>query len=174
MITYIALLRGINVSGQKKIKMAELRKSLEQAGLQDVMTYIQSGNVVFKYALGRDGATSLLRRVIQDDFGFDVPVLIVTADFLKDVVAQKPYNNTGKEYFVFLHDEPSGESLDALNAVDVSPEEYKIVKGCVYLNLPNGMGRAKLNNNLIEGKLKVTATTRNLNTLNVLISMAEA
>ena len=89
---YIALLRGINVSGQKKIKMADLRTYLGDAGLQDVQTYIQSGNIVFK---SENADKAELAQKISDEikeaYGFDVPVLVLTADYLQSAIEQNTY-----------------------------------------------------------------------------------
>lgn len=172
MKTHIALLRGINVSGQKKIKMADLRTALTNAGLTDVATYIQSGNVIFKASAKSAALQKLIAQVIMESFGFEVEVLVIAPDFIKEVVSNKPYDATGKEYFILLFDEPSGENLSNLKAIDFSPEEWTYAPGCIYLHLPNGAGRTKLSNNFFENKLKVRATTRNLNTLNKLIALA--
>lgn len=174
---YIALLRGINVSGQKKIKMADLRAYLEDAGLQDVQTYIQSGNIIFQSE--HVDKAELAQRIsdkIKEVYGFDVPVLVLTADYLQSVIEQNTYFKAGKDisklYVTFLAEKPSQEKIDTLEAVDCSPEEFTLHDTHLDFYFPNGYGRSKLNNNFFERKLKVSATTRNWKTVNKLLDMA--
>ena len=176
---YIALLRGINVSGQKKIKMADLRTYLGDAGLQDVQTYIQSGNIVFK---SENADKAELAQKISDEikeaYGFDVPVLVLTADYLQSAIEQNTYFKAGKDisklYVTFLAEKPSEEKIATLEAVDYSPEEFILHETHLDFYFPNGYGRSKLNNNFFERKLKVSATTRNWKTINKLLDMATA
>ncbi len=179
METYIALLRGINVSGQKQIKMVDLKDSLEKAGLQKVRTYIQSGNVIFEHA-GTDPASlaNQLGQIILQQFGFEVEVIVTTPAELEEVLQNNPFlsgreENTKQLYVTFLSDQPAPASIDNLAKVDYSPEEYSIKGKQLYFLAANGYGKAKLNNNLIESKLKVTATTRNWNTMNKLAELAK-
>lgn len=174
---YIALLRGINVSGQKKIKMADLRTYLGDAGLQDVKTYIQSGNIVFKSE--NADKTELAQKIsdeIKEAYGFHVPVLVLTADYLQSVIEQNTYFKAGKDisklYVIFLSEHPSQEKIATLEAVDYSPEEFTLHDTHLDFYFPNGYGRSKLNNNFFERKLKVSATTRNWKTINKLLDMA--
>lgn len=94
LIIYVAFLRGINVSGQKKMPMASLKDLCENLGLQHVKTYIQSGNIVFKCAQNNtSGVETLLMDGIQKQFGFDVPVLVKTAAQLKNIMDLNPFTN---------------------------------------------------------------------------------
>ena len=106
----IAFLRGINVSGQKKIKMDELKNSLLKAGLKNVCTYIQSGNVIFETPLVEMGKVeSLVLKVIRDDFGFDVPVVIKTPHEIQSILNNNPFRNETNQkalYFALLHEPP--------------------------------------------------------------------
>ncbi|MEO9512530.1 MAG: DUF1697 domain-containing protein [Flavobacteriaceae bacterium] len=177
MKTYIALLRGINVSGQKKIKMVDLKKTLENKGLKNVKTYIQSGNISFRYA---ESNPNLLQDKVQDaileDFGFDVPTLIVEGDALEKILKANPFKSEVEEYslyFVLLKEKPDQILVDEFNALDFVHEDFHITNTCVYLCCKNGYGNAKLNNNLVERKLKVQATTRNLKTMKKLVEMGK-
>ncbi|AWX44051.1 hypothetical protein HME9304_01051 [Flagellimonas maritima] len=176
MKTYIALLRGINVGGQKKIGMADLRQTLEKASLQNVETYIQSGNVVFK---SEETDMDFLQKVIHDailsSFGFDVPTLVTTGENLKNVLSINPFLGRAEEnklYFAFLKKPPVNQLIEEFNKEQFINEEFYIKDTCVFLYCKTGYGKAKLNNNLIERKLKVEATTRNLNTIQKLIAIA--
>ncbi len=176
---YIALLRGINVSGQKLIKMAELRTQLTEAGLGNVQTYIQSGNIVFE---SDEKSKQKLEQTIKDkikaDFGFDVPVMVKTVEDLKNAQQNNPYTKDDtrdpkKVYVAFLSGKPLSENMAKLAEVDYSPEEYQLIDTDFFIHSPMGAGKSKMSNNLIENKLKITATTRNLNTIQRLIDMAQ-
>ena len=179
LITYVAFLRGINVSGQKKIPMASLRDLCKILGLYDIKTYIQSGNMVFKCSQKNTSVVeTLLLEGIQNQFGFDVPVLVKTAAQLKEIINLNPFTNEedlsdNKVYFVMMNGIPSKDLVQKLQEKSFVHEDFSIIKDCVYLNCKMGYGKAKLNNNLIERKLKVIATTRNYRTMNKLIEMAE-
>ncbi len=176
MPTYIALLRGINVSGQKKIKMADLKSHLEEIGFENVQTYIQSGNVLFES--DESSIDKLENRIIdkiKEKYGWDVPTLVKTATDFQRALDNNPYVNDKEDqkvYFVFLKEEPAPEHVDKLAQTDYSPELYTIDGKNIYLYPANGFGKAKLNNNLFEAKLKVQATTRNLKTVRTLLEMA--
>ena len=178
MHTYIALLRGINVSGQKKIKMAELRQQLADLGLEDVRTYIQSGNIVFKSAeTNYKVLEEKIKAKIKKDYGFDVPVLVRKAADFQAAIDRNPYlkdeNKDPKQiYFTFLSTPPSPERIKVMEEKNYDPELYTIDSTMIYLYVPNGYGRTKLSNNLFEQKLKVEATSRNLRTVRTLLDMA--
>ena len=173
MKSYICFLRGINVSGQKKIKMAELKETLVKRGFENVKTYIQSGNVVIQSKKSSKELQSIIEKSIKQDFGFDVPVLLTTKITLVNILEGIPFKNADEKnlYFTFLIDEPDKFLVNDFKELKFINEEFFFTKNCVYLNCKKGAGRAKLNNNLIEKKLKVNATTRNLNTLKKMIEM---
>jgi uncharacterized protein (DUF1697 family) len=178
MNTYIALLRGINVSGKNIIKMDALRATLVNVGLQDVQTYIQSGNVVFRYD---DVAVSFLQKLIEnsilEDFGFQPPVLVIECSQLESIYNQIPYlkaypDQLDKLHITFLSAIPSADLIEHLKTSIYSPDEFFIIGNAVYLYCPEGYGNTKLTNTFFEKKLKVQATTRNLNTILQLLNMA--
>ncbi len=176
---YIALLRGINVSGQKKIKMTDLKALLVKLGLKDVVTYIQSGNVVFSSdEMKLRSLEEKIKKGISDSFGFDVPVLVKTKMELEEILQKSPYTkqedlDAKRIYYVLLKDAPEQESIANLVQDDYPNELFSIRENCVYLNCLNGAGKAKLTNNIIERKLKVSATTRNHRTMVKLLELAE-
>lgn len=177
MKTYVAFLRGINVSGQKKIKMADLRASLQGRGLENVRTYIQSGNIILE-ASGNQvkELEATIEKAIQVDFGFEVPVLIKTPREIQDVLDNNPFSGEPDRkglYFALLHTTPSQELISFFKGLKFDNEDFHYSEGCVYLNCKLGAGKAKLSNNLIENKLKVIATTRNLNTMKKMIELAQ-
>ncbi|HET8803051.1 MAG TPA: DUF1697 domain-containing protein [Aequorivita sp.] len=174
MKTYIALLRGINVGGQKKLKMADLKLLFEQLGFEAVTTYIQTGNVVFT---AKEGASLAARisKEIHTKFGFEVPVLIKTASEIENILANCPFGNPKQEasYFVLLETPPTQELVQATELLENTDEEFVITDSCVYMFCATGYGKTKLNNNLFEKKLKVAATTRNYRTLAKLVELAK-
>lgn len=177
MKTYIAFLRGINVSGQKKIKMADLRETLMKTELQNVRTYIQSGNIIFDTSISEvSQMEKLIRRAIDDGFGYDVPVIVKTEQEIQKILNNNPFRdetNLKGLYFALLHEVPDYESVMSFKKLKFENEDFHYTQGCVYLNCKLGAGKAKLSNNLIEIKLKVTATTRNLNTMRKMMALAQ-
>lgn len=179
MKTYIALLRGINVSGQKKIKMADLRAQLQALPIQNIQTYIQSGNIVFEGAsTANSDLANQIEQNIKQNYGFEVPVLIKSPEDLKNTLENNPFlkdsNKDIKRFYVtFLAEAPAPDLVEKLKEVDYSPEEYVILNDSIYFYSPQGYGRAKMNNNFFEKKLKVSATTRNWRTIHKLLEMTE-
>jgi len=175
MTSYIALLRGINVSGQKKMPMAELRELLSKSGLENVETYIQSGNVVFQTSeQDKSELEQMIQLHIQEHFGFQVPVLVKTSKDLKSILDEFPFSEEKKEnsYFTLLHDIPDAGLVYETSKEVYQNEEFIIKKNCVYFYPANGYGKAKCDNNFFERKLKVTATTRNYKTILKLLSLS--
>ena len=179
MQTYIAFLRGVNVSGVKKIKMADLRVMLEDLGFANVATYIQSGNVIFKSekSINQELAEKI-KNGIQETFGFDVPVLVKSRTDILNILEESPYKKAEdleakRIYYALLKTAPEQENIDALDQKTYPNELFKITNTCVYINCKNGAGNAKLTNNHIERKLKVQATSRNHRTMLKLIEISE-
>ncbi len=173
MKTYIALLRGINVSGHKKILMADLKILLEKAGLQNVQTYIQSGNVVFNYSEKQENISALISEVIQKKYGWKVPVLVLTSTQIKLIFDNCPFSEEKKEksYFILLKSKPTTETVLKTSKFSSTNEEFVITKTCIYIYYSLGAGKAKLGINFFEKKLKVKATARNYKTMKKLLQL---
>ncbi len=174
---YIALLRGINVSGQKKIKMTDLQTLFESLSFSEVKTYIQSGNVIFSAKENKKEVNeNKITAAIKHNFGFPVDVIVVTPQELESLIINNPFVKKKKDidklHVVFLSNVPLKENLKKLNNSDFLPEKFIIDEKYIYLFVPNGYGRAKLNNNFFENKLKVPATTRNWKTVKMLFDLA--
>jgi uncharacterized protein (DUF1697 family) len=176
--TFIALLRGINVAGQKKIHMADLRSMFEALGLSDVQSYVQSGNVVFRSA-GRDRAAlrAAIEAQVEQTFGFAVALLLRDGADMQRIVDDNPFTTTRREdsarlYVTFLARQPSAARLAALAVPAGSADEFALAGEEIYLFCPNGYGISRLSNTFFEKKLDVPATTRNWNTVNALAKMA--
>lgn len=179
MQTYIAILRGINVSGKNKIVMKELKAALEADNFQNVATYIQSGNVVFTHSPTDEKIlANNIVSLIKSTFGLDVPVLVRTVDYIEQANANNPFLKReeiefDKLHITFLGEAPQQENIDKLNSYSYPPDEVIVAGTAVYIYCPNGQARTKFHNSFIENKLKVTATGRNLKTVNKLIEMGK-
>jgi uncharacterized protein (DUF1697 family) len=174
---FIALLRGINVSGQKQIKMSELKTLFEKTGFQDVETYVQSGNIIFSSKdTPVEKLSSKISTAIKKEFGFDVQVIIVTPKEIEEVLKKNPFIKKKKDidklYVIFLSSVPSKENLEKIKAIDYSPEEFAAEGRYIYLFVPNSYGKARLNNNFFEKKLNLFATTRNWNSVQRLFDLS--
>ncbi len=181
MNTYIALLRGINVSGQKKILMVDLKNLFETLGFLSITTYIQSGNVIFQSdQADTNNLSDLIKKGIEERFGFDVPVLVLTRDLLLSIFEENPFSERisngeieeKKMYFTLVSSAPDKALVKELAIKDYGNEEFVVGQNVVYFFAANGYGRTKLNNNFFEKKLKCKATTRNLKTVSRLIDLS--
>lgn len=176
---FIALLRGINVSGQKKIKMSDLKILFQDLSFKKVETYIQSGNVLFfSDTTNNKIIREKIEKKIKEQFSYQVQVIIKTPDELICALRNNPFlkdkkKNVEKIYFTFLSEKPPVANINKLKEVDYSPEEYTMDGDTIYLFFPNGYGKAKLNNNFFEKKLNVFATTRNYKTVKALFNLSE-
>ena len=178
MNTYISILRGINVSGKNRIKMTELRQLYLNLGFINIQTYIQSGNVVFQTeSTDIKVLESLITEEISNNFGFQVPVIVLTINLLESALNNNPFlSDSTKDpafmHFTFLSDIPQKELVDKISEKDYSPDEYRFVDKTIFLYCPGGYGNTKLTNTFFEKKLRATATTRNLQTVKQLISLS--
>jgi uncharacterized protein (DUF1697 family) len=179
MTTYIAILRGINVSGHKMIKMDALRELCTTLQFKNTQTYIQSGNIVFQYQKVKEQKlTETIKAAILKQFGFEVPVIVIEYDEWKKVIKDNPFTKDKAKdpaylHVTFLADIPDAEKAAKLTGEKYPGEEIRIIGKAVYLYCPNGYGNAKLTNSFLESKLKVMATTRNWKTTNELARIAE-
>ncbi len=177
MITYISMLRGINVSGQKKIRMTELKAMYESLQFKHVETYVQSGNVIFGSTERNTGNLSeQIEAKIEEFLGYSVKVFIRTVDDFKRIITNNPFAQISSDpsqlHVTFLMTTPTPDQLRKLVIPKAESEQYLISRDVVYLHCPDGYGRSKLSNNVIERKLKMSATTRNFRTVNALYEIA--
>ena len=175
---YIALLRGINVGGKRKILMADLKKLLGNLGFTDSTTYIQSGNVAFNAdELGEYGLLgSKIEQAILKEYGFEVPVIISTADELKEAIANNPFlKNKAPDierlHLTFLNALPTKEKLETIRSYDYSPDQFEIIGKHVFVYCSGKYSDSKLSNAFFEQKLNVAASTRNWKTVLVLSTL---
>ena len=178
MSIYISLLRGINVGGQKKILMADLKALYESAGFKNVTTYVQSGNVVFE---SPEKSCAELEKKIENailkKYGFEVSTIIRDTNSFKKVIGNNPYSDISKKdpvlpYVIFLKDLPGSSSIKDIEIPKDEKGEFKIIGSEIYLNPVSSYGRTKLNNVFFEKKLKVSSTARNWKTVMALFKVA--
>lgn len=175
---YISVLRGINVSGKNLIKMDALRTSYENAGFSNVQSYVQSGNIIFESDSEQiKELEQTIIEFIKHDFGFAVPVIVLSVDQLKRIIennpfVQQPEKDSNFFHVTFLSEKPELSDYSVIESKKSEGEEIAFADNAIYLYCPNGYGKTKLTNNLIESKLKITATTRNWKTVNELLRIA--
>jgi uncharacterized protein (DUF1697 family) len=178
MTTYISLLRGINVSGQKKIKMEELITLYESLDLKHIKTYVQSGNVIFDSSQKDISELStMIQQKIKQVFGFPVSVFLRTQSELQRIIATNPFLNEtsidiNKLYVTFLFDAPIESALSQMKEINTESDEFIISNKEILLHCPKGYGRTKYSNNFFEKKLGITATTRNWKTVTQLFAIS--
>ncbi len=155
MKTYIALLRGINVSGHKKILMADLRTLLEKLGLQNVKTYIQSGNVIFLSSEKKEVISKIIFEAILKKYGWEVPVLVLISAEIKSILYNCPFSEEKKQksYFILLKSKPTTETVLETSKSSSQKEEFVITNSCIYIYYDLGAGKAKLGTNFFERKM---------------------
>lgn len=173
---FISLLRGINVSGQKKIKMADLKVLYEHLGLANVITYIQSGNVIFESERKAENLVKLIETAIEKEYEFDVPIQVVAIDEMITIANNNPYlpnDDISKLHLTLLEEAPDVQYLNKLVVDPKSDDEFKLIGRAIYLKCPNGYGRTKLTNTFFESKLKAKATTRNWKTVLKVIELTQ-
>jgi uncharacterized protein (DUF1697 family) len=172
---HVALLRGINVGGKNKLPMAALVELFEAAGCRNVVTYIQSGNVVFDAtAPVAKRVAEVISQAIDDTLGLRVPVVKRSAAELAAVAANNPLasHDLGTAHVMFLRDTPDRKAVAGLDA-ERSPGDAFIVQGRdIYLHLPNGVARTRLTNDYFDRQLQTVSTGRNWNTLLKLIELS--
>ena len=128
--TYIALLRGINLAGHRKVAMPSLREALAEAGFEDVATYIQSGNLVLDSGKSAAGLRTELEKVIEDRFRFAVPVIVRTRKQLDAVISANPFSEPTDQrllHVVFLEKAASAAAVKKLAASATGSDEVKAV-----------------------------------------------
>jgi len=179
MTPFISMLRGINVGGQNRIKMPELKALYESLCLAGVATYVQSGNVVFDSdATDAAQISKMIETGIKRAFGLSVLVLMRDAGQFRQIIAANPFltrrnEDPTKLHVTFLAATPSAEAITALGSTRDHADEFIVAGTEIYLSCPNGYGKTKFSNTFFEKKLGLAATTRNWNTVTALCRLAE-
>ncbi|MFT6748503.1 MAG: hypothetical protein ACI9XR_000069 [Flavobacterium sp.] len=177
MVTHLVLLRGINVSGTKMIKMESLKKSLEEIGYTNLKTYIQSGNVFIDSEEENSNKIAFdTKQQIFKTFGFDVPCIVLAKSDLEKCLTNNPFLkekdcNTKKLYVAFTSKLLTDQSIHDLKISAIKPDEVAIEENRMYIKYFDSPAKTRLDTNYIEKKLVLNATIRNWNTINKLLEM---
>ena len=180
MTTWVALLRGINVGGANKVAMKDLRASVSSLGYADVVTYIQSGNVVFD--TGDDATESAvneaIRSLLVETHGLEVPVVVRTATEFEGAADRHPDADGGIDpkllHVAFLDRTPAAAAVADLDPQEWDPDRWSLVGRELYLTYPDGSARSKMTIDRFERPWGVTATARNLNSVRKIVELARS
>ena len=176
MPTYAALLRGINVGGNKRIAMADLRALVEGLGHTSVKTHLQSGNVVFEAPKRSDSTLAdAIESAIAAELGMEVSVMVRRAEELAAVVKAGPYGKRTSDHkrihVAFLSEKPKAAAVENFGVEEFAPDEMTVIGREAHLLYPDGYARTKLTNAVVEKRLGVRATTRNWRTVAALAEL---
>jgi uncharacterized protein (DUF1697 family) len=173
---WIALLRGINLGARNKVAMADLRALFEELGADDVSTYVQSGNVVFRSTRSRAQLRQATVEGISERLGLDLTIVLLTNAELARLEQGNPFASSQpdpvKLHVTFLAERPQAGRVRELRKLEFEPDEFEVAGTAVYLHCPQGYGRSKLSNAFFEKQLGVAATTRNWRTVKALAELA--
>lgn len=178
-MTYVALLRGINLLGYNRLPMKDLAAMFTAGGCTGVKTYIASGNVVFSCSAAvKKTIARHIEAEVQRGYGFRCIFTTRSREEMEAVLRANPFlkktDDGARLHVAFLADAPTPEGIAAVNATfrERSPgDDLKILGREVYLHLPNGMAGSKLRNDYLDSRLKTMSTTRNWNTVKKLAEM---
>ncbi|WP_224484714.1 DUF1697 domain-containing protein [Robertkochia aurantiaca] len=175
----IAILRGINVGGKRKILMADLKSMFEKMKFSNVHTYIQSGNVFFESKNDIDNIelSKNIEEALKEAFGLEVPVIVRTPKEIETAISQNPFyrndSDIGHLHLTFLKEEPTDENQDKAKSYNYEPDRFKIKGRDIFIYCEGKYHQSKLTNNFFEKKLKVGATTRNWKTVLKLFELSK-
>lgn len=172
--TFIVLLRGVMPTGKNKVKMADLRKALTDAGFRNVRTWIQSGNVLLDTECPREEIAGIVRETIRNKLGPDLHIIVKTEEEIRRILEENPFRDRPRERIFYAMTEESlpVEATDALKDEDYGEEELIVTDHALYMHIPGDASRSRLSGSRLERKLKVPVTVRNRNTLEKLVQMA--
>ena len=181
MTKYIALLRGINVGGKRKVLMADLKDLFAKMGFTNCITYIQSGNVIFKSSKTdkNQKLAEQIQEAIFDRYGFDVPVMVRTSVEWEQVISNNPFfkdKSIGIErlHLSLLDEVPEQNLIDDLKQIEFDSEQFEIIGQHICLCCKDKFSsKSKMTNTLFEKKLKCKSTTRNWKTVMKLSELAQ-
>ncbi|WP_372640335.1 DUF1697 domain-containing protein [Ancylomarina sp.] len=180
MIKYIALLRGINVAGKRKVLMADLKDLFAKLGFTNCITYIQSGNVVFELDKEEDNIelAHKIEAAILEHFKLDVPVIIRKAYEWEQLISDNPFFKNkrisiDRQHLTLLDEEPKSDKVEDLKKKDFGMDQFEIIGQHVFLCCTNKYSETKMTNGLLEKKFNCKATTRNWKTVLKLLELSK-
>ncbi|HSZ37176.1 MAG TPA: DUF1697 domain-containing protein [Acidimicrobiales bacterium] len=174
---YVALLRSVNIGGYGRMAMSDLRETFGSLGYDDVVTYIQSGNVLFSTSTrSEDAIVEAIEQRIAHDFGDAPAVLLRTVADLRRIGAKSPFAKKGadpaRHHVTFLDEAPAKATVRDLQLPPSGKDELVVDGREVYVHTPNGYAETKYTGTFIERRLGVVSTTRNWNTVTKLCELA--
>jgi uncharacterized protein (DUF1697 family) len=177
MTTQIAFLRAVNVGGNAKLPMADLRAAAEKLKLKSVSTLLQSGNLVFKTEARPAASEKLLEAMCVKNFGLKTDIFVRTGAEIEDLIASNPFraeakNDPGHLLLLVMRDAPEAKSFKTLQAAIVGRELVRGAGRHAYITFPDGAGASKLTLAMVERHLGTTGTMRNWNTIRKLAARA--
>ena len=169
---YVALLRGINVGANKRIRMEDLRNIVASLGYQGVRTHLNSGNVVFTAGQGIDvELVESIERAITSALGMDVPVIVRSGDEMQQIVANNPFPQRAADprtlHVSFMAETPDPAAVEALADLEKGADDYRVIGTELYLSYPNKITGAVF----VPTGLNVVCTSRNWRTVTRLAAM---
>ncbi len=174
----VAILRGINVGGNRKILMEDLKSICSKIGMQDIKTYIQSGNIIFRSSNTNVDLERTLEKEINQNYGFEVPVIVRTLTELKAAVEKNPFYTSdidiSKLHLTLLKNKPSHGDLYQTQTYNYEPDQFYIENKNVFIYCEGKYHKSKLSNNFFEKQLRVQASTRNWKTILKLVELSNS
>lgn len=175
MVAYVALLRGINLGPARKVPMKELRALAERLGLADVRTYINSGNLLFASEEAAGPLQRSLAQGIEEHFGFEVPVVVRTAEQLRQVLSEAPFSDGSPSQVcvAFFATDIPGETASKVAELATPNERYAVGRREIHVDFAGGLARSKLAARLVALGADDAATVRNVGTIAKLVALLE-
>lgn len=174
---YCAFLRGINVGGHRKLRMADLKAACIGLGWTELSTYIQSGNLLFTSDKLVSEVAAELEKLLQERFQLDVPVVVLEIHTLKDYATNNPFEKDGVEHsklhLSLLKSPPHSEDIARLDEIQPGDDRFVLYKQAIYLCCEGPYHKTKLTNQAFESRLKVAVTTRNWRTVLKMLELAK-
>lgn len=171
----IILLRGVMPSGKNSIpKMAILRQHLEDAGFEAVRTYIQSGNILLRSELSAEALSIRIHDLLAEHYGADIAALVFRPEEIQGWIDACPFPSDldpSRVFFTMTMERPDVQRLQVLAEKSWGEAELHLSEQCLYVHAPVTYKNSRLTNNALERHLKVTCTTRNLNTLRRILAL---
>lgn len=172
----IAVLRGINVGGKRRILMVDLKSLCEKLGWQNVESYIQSGNLIFNSDKPNSELENDLEKAIEERFGFSVPVIVRSSKELKSSIEKNPFYEESASidqlHLTLLKEKPPQENTELIQNYVSEPDSFEVIDKDVFILCKGKYHKTKLTNNFFEKKLLTGATTRNWKTVLKLCEMS--
>ncbi|CAG9985582.1 unnamed protein product [Clonostachys byssicola] len=178
MTTYVALLRGINVGGRRKVLMADLRELLSSLELDNVRTYLQSGNAVFTASEPLEEVHTCVDKAISERFFNDIPIFLRSGEDIDALIKNNPFASACDSlpksvHVIFLSSSPEAEKVKELDIYATREEKIVAHGEHLFVHFPNGYGKSKLTPTVVERILGVSTTARNWQTIMALQSLME-